>query len=102
MTDKLRQRALLEENYYDDKRKYQRQKEAILEKENAFKRERSRLMENVYSLIPQSSHELHMLDNSLYQLNEAFLSETKRATRLLEDEVRALNSSFNTALNDLK
>lgn len=102
MTDKLRQRALLEENYYDDKRKYQRQKEAILEKENAFKRERSRLMENVYSLIPQSSHDLQVLDDKMYQLNEAFLSETKRATRLLEDEVRALNSSFNTALNNLK
>ena len=102
MKDKLRQRARLEENYYDDKRKYQRQKEAILEKENAFKRERSRLMENVYSLMPQSSHALHMLANRLYQLNDAFLSETKRATRLLEDEVRALNSSFNTALNDLK
>lgn len=72
MTDKLRQRARLEENYYDDKRKYQRQKEAILEKENAFKRERSRLMKNMYSLMPQSSHELHMLDNRMYQLNEAF------------------------------
>ncbi|MGX7048888.1 hypothetical protein RU86_GL001319 [Lactococcus piscium] len=102
MADKLRQRVRLEENYYDDKRKYQRQKEAILEKENAFNRERSRLMENVYSLMPQSSHELHMLDNRMYQLNEAFLSETKRATRLLEDEARALNSSFNTALNNLK
>ncbi|MGX7047595.1 hypothetical protein RU86_GL000840 [Lactococcus piscium] len=102
MTDKPRQRARLEENYYDDKRKYQRQKEAIVEKENAFKRERSRLMENVYSLMPQSSHELQVLDASLYQLHETFLSETKRATRLLEDEVRALNSSFNTALNDLK
>lgn len=102
MTDKLRQRALLEENYDDDKRKYQRQKESILEKEYAFKRERSRLMENVYSLIPQSSHELQVLDDKMYQLNEAFLSETKRATRLLEDEVRALNSSFNTALNNLK
>lgn len=52
MTDKPRQCARLEENYYDDKRKYQRQKEVILEKENAFKRERSRLMGNVYSLMP--------------------------------------------------
>lgn len=102
MTDKLRQRALLEENYDDDKRKYQRQKESILEKEYAFKRERSRLMENVYSLMPQSSHELQVLDTNLYQLHETFLSETQRVTRLLEDEVRALNSSFNTALNDLK
>ncbi|MCJ1995170.1 hypothetical protein GYN67_00505 [Lactococcus piscium] len=102
MTDKLRQRARLEENYYDDKRKYQRQKEAIVEKENKFKRERSRLMENMYSLMPQSIHDLQVLDNRLYQLNEAFLSETKRATRLLEDAEHALNSSLNTALNNLK
>ena len=102
MTDKPRQCARLEENYYDDKRKDQRQKEVILEKENAFKRERSRLMGNVYSLMPQSSHELQVLDTNLYQLHETFLSETQRVTRLLEDEVRALNSSFFTALNDLK
>lgn len=102
MTDKLRQRALLEENYDDDKRKYQRQKESILEKEYAFKRERSRLMENVYSLMPQSSHDLQVLDNRLYQLNKAFLLETERAMRLLEDEAQVLNSSFNTALNNLK
>ena len=102
MTDKPRQCARLEENYYDDKRKYQRQKEVILEKENAFKRERSRLMGNVYSLMPQSSHDLQVLDNRLYQLNKAFLLETERAMRLLEDEAQVLNSSFNTALNNLK
>ncbi|GAX48257.1 hypothetical protein [Pseudolactococcus reticulitermitis] len=101
MEDKRRQRALLEENYDDDKRKLNRQKEAIFEKENEFKRERSRLMERVYSIIPQSAHELHILDNRLYKLHDEFLTETKRAHRKLEDEERELNSNFNTALNNL-
>ncbi|MDR1567976.1 MAG: hypothetical protein LBS33_04795 [Streptococcaceae bacterium] len=102
MEDKYRQRALLEENYYDDKRKLNHQKEVIFEKENEFKRGRSRLMDRVYSVMPKNTQELRMLDNRLHNLNDEFLTETKKAHRKLEDEQRELNSSFNLALDNLK
>lgn len=101
MADKLRQRAQLEENYDEDKRNLMRQKAAIYEQENEFSRERFRLMEKVYSMIPRSTHDLTMLDSKLHQLHNTFLVETDRAQSRLEDETRALNVSFNTALENL-
>ena len=101
MVDNLRQRALLEENYYDAKRQLMRQKEAINEKENDFRRARFGLMEKVYSIIPSKTQDLSRLDSNLQHLNNEFIGEMNRVQSRLEDEERALTVKFNSALDNL-